>query len=157
MASRLYGREMRRRSSISSRAWRRRNPRRASSVREAFGEDRIHLARVINHVEQVELFAGGQAFAEGLLDERAQAARGVVDDVDEFLELPVHVADDVDRALGQGQSGAQAGDGGERGVGVGVLRGEGAEVDERLVVHGEPGGGRLVTHNSGQAARRPVV
>ena len=69
-------------------------------VGQAFREKRVSLPRVIDHIEQIKLLAGGETFAEGLLDQRAQAARGVVDDVGQLAEFSVHVADDVHRSLG---------------------------------------------------------
>ena len=122
----------------------------------------IGLARIVDHVEQVELFARRQPLAERLLHERTQAARGVVDDVDELLELAVYVADDVDGALRQRQRAAQARDGGQGGVDVRVLRAERPQVDERLVIHGKvagKGAGRF-THegiiHAGHRATRSI-
>ncbi len=70
----------------------------------------VRLARVVDDGEQAPDLVRRGAPLEEPLDERAQAAGGVVDDVLELLVLAVHVADDVNGPLGERLDGLEVAD-----------------------------------------------
>ncbi len=95
--------------------------------REFALQRRDHFRRVEDERQKFLEPFGRQLVLEQLLDQRPQRAGGVVDDVAQLFVLAVDVADDVDRALGQGQLGGEPGDLGHGGIDVGHLAGQGAE------------------------------
>ncbi len=88
---------------------------------------RVRLARIVNDRQELLELGRVDPPLEQALHQRAERARGVVDDVLELLVLPVDVADDVDRALGQGQHRLVVPNLGEDGVPRGVKASEGTE------------------------------
>src|SRR5262245_55658887 len=105
------------------------------------------LARVSNNVEEIQLLAGSEPLSEGLLDQRAQAAGGILDHVNQLFKLSVNVTNHMDGALGQGESSAEIRDRRESCIGVRILHtqrpqiGECSLIQRRLLERG------LVTHN----------
>ena len=65
--------------------------------------------RVVEEGEEGSLFFFAQFVAEDFVDEIAEAARGIVDDVAELAIVAVDVADDVDASFWQGEFGLKEG------------------------------------------------
>ena len=106
----------------------------------------VGFARIVDDIEKIELFAGGEAFAKRVFDQGTQAARSIFDHVNQLLELAVNIADHVNGFLWKGESGTKICNGGESGVRVRILDAECPQVGERLLIRGKMVGGRLVTH-----------
>ena len=109
----------------------------------------IGLARIVDDVEQIELFARGEPLAKRVLHQRTQTAGGILDHVDQLLEFAVNVADHVNRAFWQRERRTEIGNRGERRVGVGILDAQSPQIRESLLVRRKMiGEGRLVAHKT---------
>jgi hypothetical protein len=95
----------------------------------------VGLARVVEELEQLAELRRVAATREHALDQRAQAAGGVVDHLAQLDVLAVDVAHDVHRRLREREDRLEVGELGERGRRVRVALGQGPQVHE---LHDDP-------------------
>jgi hypothetical protein len=81
-----------------------------SPVAEFFAMTAELFDRVVEEGEEGVFFILGEFVGEDLVDEIAESAGSIVDDVAEFAVIAVNIADDMDTPLGKGELGLQEGD-----------------------------------------------